>query len=580
MLRRFVLFPVIALAAALAAMPATQNLLLRRLEARLGDATGLPLKIGSADIQFSPQPALSLHNIEIGSSDSGLEHLRVQIGQASVSGGLSVLFGADGELRASLSGANAWIPLADEIERAVESDSSTTSPIERVSSILARATGAAVEMGSGGGANLRAETTEITVRMGGKVEKERLRVELEAPNYVASFGFESSGRIADGAPMNFSLGPNGAAAAWATGAGRFTARAKRLELHDISGALDSAPFSGEAAIDLSGDPSATMDLRIRRLTIGALAVAAQPTSADSRGNNVNGFDFLAMDPKDFAFMPATAAIAVDELRVGALHLGEVKTRTRANGEAIEIDFDLLKFYQGLAKGRYSLKNKDGERAHQLSLSITRCRLSPLLADIANFTVMDGLATGHLDLRGFGVKPGDMLATAVGGRADVSVSDGIFKSAGLADLIDTPLVSDVIEADKGLLTTFRSFDGSFRIERGKAVSDDLRLVSRLVVAKGRGQADLAKGLIDFTFTPSLAAHGVGLRIPIRVFGPWKDPSVSADLANALDHPSEAVKSLEDVGAALFGSDGIDLDTIFPKNNQAGYGGNRGRKRNGK
>jgi len=58
---------------------------------------------------------------------------------------------------------------------------------------------------------------------------------------------------------------------------------------------------------------------------------------------------------------------------------------------------------------------------------------------------------------------------------------------------------------------------------------------LARAEGKGTIDLGQRSIDYTFIPVLleGENSSGLAIPVRIRGPWADPSIKPDLEKAID-----------------------------------------------
>lgn len=529
-----------AFAAGVVLLPVLSHWSVDRLASRLEAETGLAWRIGGVSLGLSPTPGIRLDDIAIG--DPAGRGLSAKLSQAAISGDLRALLGEDGELRADLSAVSARIPITGEDAAPTKGDPDDASG-PHIAAIRALATGAELGFDASHTAVLSAPRAELAFRVAPS-EKQRVDIELRAVHYVMKFGFETGGRatLASGAPATFSLAPPNGEEAWASGRCLFAASAKRLSFREMDGAANGAPFSGSATIELFRQPEANFDLHMRNLSIGA--------NGDQRGDKggaLTGFDAAALG--DF---PVVAALQVDELRIGKLQAGEVKTRVTADNSGVDISLEAGRFYDGAARGRYTLTPDVEKPQHQLSLSIDIGRLAPFLAAAADTSALDGRATAHLDVQAAGATRRELVATARG-TADVAIANGRIASAAISELADAPLISDIVAGDKGLLTSFRRFSGTFMIGGGKAASNDLRFESPLVSAPGRGAANLEAATIDFHFEPALLSNGArgGLKLPVHVSGPWKNPAVSANFDGVLNNPLAAVQSLEDIGEALFG-----------------------------
>lgn len=536
--------------ASVAFFPSLANRAVATLEARLTAETGLALRIGAARLRWAPHPSIVLENVEIGEATG--TRPGAMIAEALVRGDLATLFGGEGEWRAALSGVSARIPFAGAEAGAVEPRAPDAAKKGRDVSVRATVSGADLTFDASHAVVMRAAKAEIAFRFA-RGEKGRVDVELAGGAYRAIFTLEDSpGAVASGAPAVFSIAPPEGGEAWTSGRCLFAASAKELTCREIEGTAGGARFSGSAAITLAAAPAASLDLHLQELTLG------------ERGGAPRGG--FSVDPGAFGDFPVTARIGVETLRIGPVRAGGVDARVTADGAGIDLAIDAHRFYEGSARGRYTVA-ADAGRLHQLSLSVKGSRMSPLLRDVADAGALDGRADAHLEAQARGANPRELLASARGG-GDIAIVDGRVSGAAISDLLEAPLVSDFFASDKGALTTFTRFSGSFAIANGKAASRDLHFDSRILSASGRGTADLEAATLDFTFRAAPVAGGAArkaLRIPVRVSGPWKNPSVSANLDSLLENPLATLQSLGDVGAALFGD---DFDSDDPKTKKGG------------
>lgn len=527
--------------------PQLSNWAVGRVVAGLETRTGLAWRIGDAKLRWTPRPAILLEGVTIG--EAADRSFSAKLTDATISGNLASLLGGRGEWRVDLSGVSLRIPMGGR-EDIAQKDPSSGALGAEFAEVRATAKGAEVNFDAGHNVVLRAPEMTLVFNMA-SAERQRVDIDLVGKTYEVRFGFETDARagLSAGAPATFSIAPSGASETLASGRGTFFANPTRLSLRSFEGVAGDAPFSGSAAIDLSREPQAQLNLHIPRLFLDG------PGATDDNGKN--GLGAQAFDPATFADFPLAADLEVDELALGKLRGGGVKARFTGDSRGLDVVLDARQFYDGAARAHYAAAMRE-KRRHELSLSINVGKLSPLIAAIADSGALDGQASVRLDVQADGVTRDEIISSARG-AADLSVSNGKISSAAISELAEMPLVSEIISNDRGLLTSFRRFSGSFAIANGKATSSDLRFEAPLIAAPGRGSANLLTAKIDFNFEPTLRAPGrpgAGLKIPVRVFGPWKDPEVVVDFDGVLDNPLAAAQSLENIGATLFGDDPPD------------------------
>ncbi|HEY8260097.1 MAG TPA: AsmA-like C-terminal region-containing protein [Methylosinus sp.] len=540
--------------------------LLRAAEQRLGAETGLDWTIGAVDLGLGPELVLT----EVAARTKGGGAPLLAAREARVFGDLATLRGDAGAWRATLAGAAVALPRPASPSAplgALAAATASAQPIPRLAALTAKASGVELDDGDAKTLTIRAQTLDLSGRLAPGAATADLALELETPTHRAALGFswppgEGSAKLA--------VSPLSPQDRRVEAVGKLAFAASRLRLTEASGMVGDAPFSAEATLDLAAQPSLDASIRVSRMILTDDSPgSAMRAPAESRpgAHVVTTADLEKIDPRALEGLRLALAIAIEDLRIGRVRLGGVTTRTNAADRLVDVAIDAKSFYDGGLRGRYTLAPR-GESAliHQLSLSIANARVARLIGDAGGPRALDGVATARVELQTAGASLAEALRAA-DGRAEITLADG--RVADIGKTIDIPFASTLLGAlDDGALTRFRKFGGSFAIKNGAAASHDLKFESKLVEASGAGRADLVKGVIDFTFDTRLSLAGRKIKTPIRVFGPWSDPSVDADLGNAIGGAIDAIG-----GADLGGV----LDSLF---SEGGGNGTLGRKRSGR
>lgn len=553
------------LALGVALWPSIADRLLRAAEQRLGEETGLDWTIGAADLGLGPE--LVLRDLAARTKD-GAPLLSAQ--SASLAGDIATLRGEAGAWRATFEGVAVTLPRPDSPSAplgAIAAATASARPIPRLAALTAAASGVAIEDGDAKTVTLRARGLDLSGKLAPGAERADLALELQTRTHRASVGFAWPPREGSAKLLVAPLSGEGRRV---EAVGKLGFAASRLRLSEASGAVGDAPFSAEATLDLAAEPSLDATIRVSRMILTDESPGSiLPAPAESRkgAHVVTTADLEKIDPRALDRLRLALAITIEDLRIGRVRLGGVTTRTTAADRLVDVAIDAKSFYDGGLRGRYTLAPR-GESAliHQLSLSIINARVARLIADAGGPRALDGAATARVELQTTGASLAEALRAA-DGRAEIALADG--RVSDIGKTIDIPFASALLGAlDDGSLTRFRKFGGSFAIKNGLAASNDLKFESKLVDASGAGRADLVKGTIDFSFDTRLSLAGRKIKTPIRVFGPWSDPSVDADLGNAIGGAMDAIG-----GADLGGV----LDSLF---SEGGGNGALGRKRSGR
>jgi AsmA protein len=144
-------------------------------------------------------------------------------------------------------------------------------------------------------------------------------------------------------------------------------------------------------------------------------------------------------------------------------------------------------------------------------------------------------------------------------------DGAIRGVNVAQMIRS-LTSGTLDGwqqNKEQATDLTQLSASFRIEQGKAVTNDINLVGPLVTVTGAGTIDLGEKSLALRTEPKLVmttegqgrtTNPVGLGIPVAIDGPWAEPRIYPDMAGMLDNPDAAYAKLKQMGQGLFGPNG--------------------------
>lgn len=158
-----------------------------------------------------------------------------------------------------------------------------------------------------------------------------------------------------------------------------------------------------------------------------------------------------------------------------------------------------------------------------------------------------MGTGNLELdistRGESV---NALKGALNGSGSMSFTDGAVRGINIAQVIrraDARLRGREFEEDEPNQTDFSELTGTFNIRDGVVRNDDLRGSSPLLRVRGEGSADLNDDTLDYRVNTTIVGtlegqdgreleELSGINLPIRITGPFTDPSFRLDLQSIL------------------------------------------------
>ena len=127
----------------------------------------------------------------------------------------------------------------------------------------------------------------------------------------------------------------------------------------------------------------------------------------------------------------------------------------------------------------------------LRLELSGVRALPLLADVAGFSAIDGRMQANIDVRTRGASQRAVMSS-MDGTVEVLVSDGEIRNVNIAQMIRSLTASSLNgwQQNKTDKTDLTQLSATFRLDKGRRATDNLRLAGPLVRVSGAGTVDLA------------------------------------------------------------------------------------------
>jgi len=186
-------------------------------------------------------------------------------------------------------------------------------------------------------------------------------------------------------------------------------------------------------------------------------------------------------------------------------------------------------------------------------------LQPLLAGAAGFNLLAGRAKVELTLNGSG-RTGDEIKHSLAGDSTIDITDGAIEGINLTELIAGIGAGKIpdLEQGPGANTTFSDLGGTFTIASGVAESHDLEMTAPLLEVTARGTVDVVTGSVDFLAQPEIVAGPkgkgganalAGLSVPVRIEGPFANPTFRPEIKGLFSNPEQASKTVNQIGELL-------------------------------
>jgi AsmA protein len=318
----------------------------------------------------------------------------------------------------------------------------------------------------------------------------------------------------------------------------------RLSLRDLAMDLDGNTLNGAADIVLGPVPQVTARLRGGDLVIPA-AAASGGAETGSSGQGGSGWPADPIDASALGLAEGTLDLSFSSLQAGGYAFGESAVKATLERSRAVLEMSPLAVFGGALQGQVVANNRKGFSTGG-KLSFSGIRLEQALAQTAGYERLNGEALGEVEFLGSGGSV-DAIMKSLSGQGWLEIGKGFFTGFDLEAITRGG-------SGNGGSTVFDRLTGSYTISGGNLDNQDLLLSLKSLNASGRGRVGLGAQDLDYTLTVN--APGAGLSVPVRITGPWADPSVRPDLAAAVSDEAEAaakeelrLKLQEELGAEI-------------------------------
>jgi AsmA protein len=300
---------------------------------------------------------------------------------------------------------------------------------------------------------------------------------------------------------------------------------RKLALRDAVADLGGNRLTGAADIALNGTPQVNA-----QIDAGALDLTGLSGDEPSGSGTASTSEGWSTDPIDAGFLSAfngAITLSADSIDTGGLKLGATRALLTNDRSRMVIELREVAAYDGALSGEFVMNNRDGLSVGG-QLTARQVAMNPLLRDSAGLSRFTGTGDADLSFLGSG-RSVDAIVRSLTGTGAVKVGRGTIEGIDLDNLLGS---YDV----KGGSTVFDDMGARFQIAGGVLRNDDLLMLLPNFDATGSGQVDLGARTLDYTVVPRAlrvnAARG-GLAVPVRIVGPWADPSIRPDLQAVID-----------------------------------------------
>lgn len=307
------------------------------------------------------------------------------------------------------------------------------------------------------------------------------------------------------------------------------------------------PKSGRST-DLSSSPESGGDAEAEAPMAESAPAPQAPDAAPAHVANVMPAAF-----------DADVNVNVSQTKVARLTIGPSSLGLSLRDGVLDANLSDMQIYDGQGNGKFTLDASKPVPAFTSHLVLDNVSLQPLLAGAAGFNLLAGRAKVELTLNGSG-RTGDEIKHSLAGNSTIDITDGAIEGINLTELIAGIGAGKIpdLEQGPGAKTTFSDLGGTFTIASGVAESHDLEMTAPLLEVTARGTVDVVTGSVDFLAQPEIVAGPkgkgganalAGLSVPVRIEGPFANPTFKPEIKGLFSNPEQASKTVNQIGEML-------------------------------
>ena len=257
-------------------------------------------------------------------------------------------------------------------------------------------------------------------------------------------------------------------------------------------------------------------------------------------------------------------LAVGQLKAGKARMQNVRFQIAGRDGRFKIEPLACELYSGTANITGTMDVSQDQPRTDLKLSLQNVAAGPLIKDVAQKDIIEGLLKSQVALQFQGDAP-DRIKQTLNGGGQLNFTDGAIKGIDLGAMVrnvQAAFGEGGTAAADGSKTEFTELNVPFALRNGTFVTEATEMKSPVIGVKAQGQADLVAEKLNFRIEPAYVATLKGqrssddlkeIKVPVLVSGTFQKPIFAPDLEAIARQ--QVQKQLIDSGK---------LDKVFEKN----------------
>ena len=322
-------------------------------------------------------------------------------------------------------------------------------------------------------------------------------------------------------------------------------KSELLKLDPIDINLVDVALDGNLRIKSFSKPSITFALNSDEVDLAKLIPASdaseQAASAESSAA-ASTDDKIELPTDMLRSLKIDGMLSVGKLLASGLTMTDIKAKIRGNGGVIDLNPLTMNLYKGTYSGSAGLNVSGKTPKYSATSDLKNLAVEGLMADLSEDgkSIIRGKTQLSFNVTTSGDRP-SALKKRLNGKASFKAGEGALQSEKLAQNVEKVLAFLKGRTPKpaGEELVFDSLAGTFNIQNGVAKNNDLKLITPLIYANGKGEINIGDSDLDYVMAVGLSEEPGKAAIPITIKGPFEKPKYGVDFKAALGEKQKEV-----------------------------------------
>ncbi len=339
--------------------------------------------------------------------------------------------------------------------------------------------------------------------------------------------------------------PNGALSLKVNSDVEANLKSESLSLDPIDISLADVALDGSLSVKSFSKPNVKFALHSNEIDLAKLVPASDsssPSSNTSSTSEANSDAKIELPIDMLRSLKIDGSLNVGKLLASGLTMTDITAKIDSRGGVINLNPLTMKLYKGVYKGSAGLNVSGKTPKYSASSDLKNLAIEGLMEDLSEDgkSIIRGKIQMAFNVTISGDQP-SMLTNRLNGNASFKAAEGALQSEKLAQNVEKVIAFLKGRSPKpaGEELVFDSLAGTFNIQNGVAKNDDLKLITPLIYANGKGDIDIGESSLDYVMAVGLSEELGKAAIPITIKGPFEKPKYGVDFKAALSEKQKQV-----------------------------------------